>query len=342
MIQNLPALVIVSMLHMLADALSMVPFVGTSLEDLVDNIADGINKTYVNTQVISTGITANVTGSTASDKPADVSSAVAILNATVQSSSQPPQTVIVTSTQNVDIPTGCRTVVANVFGAGAGGARGPSVGGAGAAGGGGGIGGWQKDVPLLASSLPATLRCVIGTHGTGATSDNKAGTDGGTSAITNVAGTTTYLQATGGKGGKPIPQNTSGASAFAAYNGDPGSGAGVASLNGTSGGYGGGGTGQAVTGQNGAAGSSVAGGTGGTSEGQAGGDGEDETSTLIPGMGGSGGGGNHAAQFGSAGKGGKGGYPGGGGGGGGMFYISGTNGNGGDGNDGEIWLTFVF
>lgn len=290
---------------------------------------------------ISQGVTGNITGSSTSSNASDVGNSVAILNATVQSSSQPPQTVIVTSTQDVNIPTGCRTVVFNVFAGGGGGARGIVSGGSGAPGGGGGVGGWQKDIAIAASSLPATLHCVVGTGGAGATTDNTPGGTGGTSKVTNTAGTTTYVQATGGAGGQPVSATAT--SNFDSYNGAPGTGNGIGTLNGqTHGGYGGW-YGNNTPAEAGANGSSVSGGAGGgASNGTDGGNGQDDTSTLTPGMAGSGGGGGASGTSGSGHNGGNGGHPSGAGGGGGQFWTFGNNGSGGNGADGEIWLKFVF
>ncbi|OXR46680.1 hypothetical protein B7C42_01655 [Nocardia cerradoensis] len=289
---------------------------------------------------VASGVTANITGSSSSSNPADVGNSIGILNNTVQSSSQPPQTVIVTTTQDVPIPTGCRTVVMNVFGPSGGGARGGNSGGSGLAGGPSGIGGWQKDISMQASVMTSTLHCVIGTKGLGATSDTTAGADGnGSSYVASADGSVKYCEATAGKGGKPMTTASSSPD-WSSLTGAAGSGNGVQTVPGKSGGHGG--IRNLFNATDGANGLNVSGGTAGASAGSAGGNGSDDTSTLTPGNGGSGGGGAPGGATGNAGKGGNGGHPGGAAGGGGAFYAVGSNGNGGDGADGEIWLKFVF
>jgi hypothetical protein len=313
------------------------PFAGLHAwaNQLRQDATDAVN----NAIAISQGVTGNITGSTQSGNASDVGTSVAILNNTVQSSSQPPQTVIITATQDVTVPTGCRTVVMNIFGGSGGGARGAVVSGSGLAGGAGGVGGWQKDLSLPTYSLTSTLHCVVGTKGIGATTDGTAGTDGGTSYVANAAGTTIYAQATGGKGGKPMMSGSSSPD-FSTLNGAPGSGNGISSLPGTTGGHGG--IYNLVAAAAGANGLNVSGGNAGSTGGGNGTAGSDDNSTLIPGNGGSGGGGGAAGSSGNAGNGAHGGHPAGAGGGGGAFYTFGQNGSGGDGADGEIWLTFVF
>jgi hypothetical protein len=307
--------------------------------DAQEALATGA-QAMTNTNTIANGVTANITGSVASNNPSDVGTSVGILNNTVQASSQPPQTVIVTSSQTVSLPTGTRTVVMNVFGAGGGGGRGNSVSGSGLAAGGGGVGGWQKDISLPAYSLTSTLTCHVGTKGLGGGTDNYSGSDGGTSYVADAAGTTIYVQATGGGGGHPMSSGSSNPD-FGPLTGSPGSGNGVSQLPGTSGGHGG--IYNLVVATAGAGGINVGGGgAAGAAGGGNGGTGATDTSSLTPGNGGSGGGGGPAGSSGNAGNGGNGGHPGGAGGGGGAFYSFGSNGNGGDGADGEIWLTFVF
>ncbi|MBO0878930.1 MAG: hypothetical protein J2P17_00785 [Mycobacterium sp.] len=305
---------------------------------LRQDATDAVN----NSVTIANGVNSNITGATPSTNPADVGNSVAVLNNTVQSSSQPPQTTIVTATQNVSIPTGCRTVSMQIFGAGGGGARGQVGGGSGTQGGGGGVGGWNKDVSLPTYAMTSTLHVVIGTKGIGGTADSTPGTAGGTSYVASADGTTIYAQATGGGGGQPFTSvNPTDPTVF---NGTAGSGNGVAQLPGKIGGHGGcyqsGGIAAAATA--GAGGLNVPGGAAGAAGAGTGGNGTDDTSTLLPGNGGSGGGGGGANTTGNAGNAGHGGHPGGAGGGGGAFYTFGSNGNGGDGADGEIWLTFVF
>lgn len=340
---------IVNALKSLAQLMSNVPIVGNVLSDIIQNIANGLNQVFnsansaVNNLVtVAQGITGNITGSTQSGNAGSVGNAVAILNDTVQSGTQPPQTVIVTSTQSVPIPTGCRTVVMNIFGAAGGGGRGSTSFGSGFPAGGGGIGGWAKDISLPASAMTSTLTCNVGVGGSGGTSDGQAGGTGGTSSVASSSGSVVYAQATGGTGGVTwniaIPTDPS------VFDGTPGTGNGVSQVPGRTGGHGGlyssgGSTPVATAGANGL---NVNGGAAGAPNGGTGGNGIDDTSTLIPGNGGSGGGGGGGPSTGNAGAGGHGGHPAGAGGGGGGFYTLGSNGNGGAGADGEIWLTFVF
>lgn len=69
-LQNLPTIIVVSMLTMLADLLDMVPIVGSTLSEIVDNIAAGLNQTN------HTATTANNTAITASSQAITLQSTV--------------------------------------------------------------------------------------------------------------------------------------------------------------------------------------------------------------------------------------------------------------------------
>lgn len=310
---------------------------------VVDSYTNAQNqhKTNVTLPISTTvrGVTGNITGSTETDDPAQIGPAVSTLNQTVQTGAQPPQVTIINSTQPYTQPAGAKSFTFDVFAAGGAGARGPSVSGSGYPGGSGGIGGWQE-VTIAASSLPPTFMCNVGVGGTPGTADNAAGTAGGDSTVTSMDGSVIYVQATGGKGGRPVASGST--LPTTAFNGMPGSGnmtwsvmfpfgGGCGGMRGYNGGSG-------TDGFNGANG---AGGSGGAT-GLAGGNGASNFSASIPGVGGSGGGGGGGGLTGNAGPGGKGGTPAGGGGGGGAFYAGGVNGNGEAGGPGQIWIQANF
>jgi hypothetical protein len=300
------------------------------------------HKTNVTLPISTTvrGVTGSITGSVETDDPSQVGPAVSQLNQTVQTGAQPPQVTIINTTRSYTQPAGAKSFTFDVFGAGGGGARGPSVSGSGYPGGSGGIGGWQE-VTIAASSLPPTFMCNIGAVGAAGTADNQAGGDGGTSSVTSMDGSVIYVSATGGKGGRPVASGTTLPST--AFNGMPGSGNMTWSVLFPFGGGCGGARGiNGDVGTSGYNGSNGAGGAGGTGGGGAGGNGSSNISASIPGVGGSGGGGGGGGVTGNGGKGGKGGTPAGGGGGGGAFYAGGVNGNGDTGGPGQIWIQANF
>ncbi|MFE2998654.1 hypothetical protein ACFXG4_27085 [Nocardia sp. NPDC059246] len=288
---------------------------------------------------IASGVTGNITGASSSSDPSHVGTAVNTLNTTVQTNAQPPSITIVNTTRNYTQIPGTKSFTFNLFAGGGGGARGPSVSGSGMPGGGGGVGGWEQ-VTILASALPSTFTCNVGSGAGGAGADNNPGYAGGTTSITDTSGTTIYASAGGGGAGQPIP--TSATLPTTAYNGAPGTGNMTWALTNLSGGAGGLRGISGGVGSNGSNGSSGTGGTGGASGAGTGGTGGSNTSTVVPGLGGSGGGGGDGGATGSAGNGGNGGAPGGGGGGGGAFYAAGFNGNGGASGPGQIWIQANF
>lgn len=278
---------IIFVLDMLANLLEMIPFVGSTLSELVENIADGLNLTHNNTQTISTGVTGNVTGSTATPEPGYVGTAIAILNSALSGSTSAPQVDIYNAGATWTKPAGCINMDIHVISAsGNAAAGGTYFGGNASAGGGGGGGGYSKSLALAASSVTATVAITVGT------------TAGASSSFGS------YVSSTGGGNG-----NTNGTVGT--------NGTGNQSVNvsgGKGGGWSGGGTNPAVAGN---AGPYSSGGAAGVNSGTGGAGG----AGISPPAGsygpGSGGGGGGAGITGNGGPGGAGGFPGGGPGGGG-------------------------
>lgn len=282
---------------------------------------------------IAAAVTGNITGAVTSTDPNHVGDAVALINETVQTLATPPSLTVLNVTTDIVKDPGAKSYTFDLMAPGAGGGKGPNASGTGGAAGGGGIGGWHT-VSILASALPSTFRIKIGPAGVGATSDNTAGTDAGNVAIMSTDETVIYAQATGGKGGRPVP---SASTPSTTYNGKNGAGNQTWALIAGyfSGGLGGYRSYNGDAGYDGSNGTSTAGGAGGSSSGGAGGPGESIT-TSEPGIGGSGGGGGSRAS-GNGGAGGDGGTPGGGGGGAGGYYALGVNGTrGGNGGAGRV------
>lgn len=320
------------------DVLGVEPF--AFLGSWADTLDAQAQQALSGVSTIASGVTGNITGASSSSNPSAVGSAVSTLNSTVQTAAQPPQITIINTSQTYTQPAGAISFDIDVFGDGGGGGRGPTTSGSGYPAGGGGVGGWQK-VTLLASSLPTTFQCNVGTGGSAGTADNTAGTAGTGSSITNLAGTITYVSASGGGAGQPIPTSVSLPTSL--YSGAPGTGNMTWALPNPYGGGVGGERGiNSGVGNSGVSGSGGTGGAGGVSGAGAGVNGQSAASTLVPAMGGSGGGGGDGGASGNAGSGGSGGTPSGGGGGGGGFYTAGVNGNGGAGGPGRIWIKANF
>ncbi len=258
---------------------------------------------------------------------------------------RPPQTRVITFTQNDTwrLNPDVRAIQVILVGAGgAGGGGSPTTSGAG---GGGGAGGGYSTAYFNAAELPASVSVTVGAGGIGATTTGPAG--GGSSFGSFI----TALGGDGGNFGGPAVGN--GGAANTSYgslyfggnggtgrlvNGDsapndqqgaPGGGAG-GGYNGGNGGAGGAGSWRAtaVTGGGGAGGATGTNGSPGVLPTGA-------EVYLGPGFGGGGGGG---ASTGNGGNGAAG-ILGGGGGGGGAIGTSGTvPGNGGNGGDGRVWV----
>lgn len=200
---------------MLAELLEMIPFVGETLSELVENIADGLNTTHstattaqTNTATIATGVTGNVTGSNATSEPGYVGSAVAILNSALAGATSAPQVNIYNANATWSKPAGCLNMDIHVIAASGNAAAGGSYfGGSGSGGGGGGGGGYSKSLALAASSVTATVAVTVGTTAGASSSYGSyvSATGGGNGATNGTVGANgtgnQTVNVSGGRGG---------------------------------------------------------------------------------------------------------------------------------------------
>ncbi|OZF47582.1 hypothetical protein [Rhodococcus sp. 14-2470-1a] len=178
----------------------------------------------------------------------------------------------------------------------------------------GGYAGGRNDFEFFDSDLPATVNCVIGLGGLGATADGQPGAAGGQ----------TDFGSYGSAGGALPTAYGFGQTRKALRGGDGGytfSNAEIAAKAGSGHGFANGGAGGTGTG------------------GMAGGDGNRPSPNTLAEYGTGGGGGARKSGTGNGGRGGNGAVPGGPGGGGGAFATFGFAGNGGNGGDGAIFIT---
>lgn len=323
-IQDLPTLVVVSALSMLADLLNRVPIVGTVLSDIVEQIAAGLNDT--DTDAVVAVETAATTATNLESTNTTVTNHQNRI--TVLEIGDVIHSYEVNDTWTMPTPPGGGNYLRYICAAlgGGGGGRKPNTGISGSNNGGyGGQQGGYDEHEYLHASMPGTAAVALGVGGLGATSNNTNG-QAGTGTTIGVAGA--LASAGGGAGGNST--------------GDP-TGPGSGNQTGFSA-FGGHGQGNIVSGTlsptPGNGGNSASGGTAGTTggAGQVGGPGGNGQDCPIHKIGpGGGGGGGGRGEFGG-GKGGNGGYPSAGGGGGGVYQSGGQVGNGGNGADGKGFI----